>query len=34
VRERLAQARATAPLWDTPSYARALEALYEQALNR
>ena len=34
VRERLARARATAPLWDTPAYARALEALYEQALDR
>ena len=34
VRERLAQARATAPLWDTPAYARALEALYEQVLAR
>jgi protein O-GlcNAc transferase len=34
VRERLAQARATAALWDTPSYARALEALYERALLR
>jgi len=34
VRERLARARATAPLWDTPAYARALEALYEQALGR
>jgi predicted O-linked N-acetylglucosamine transferase (SPINDLY family) len=34
VRERLAQARATAPLWDTPTYARALEALYAQALGR
>jgi len=34
VRERLAQARATAPLWDTPGYARALEALYERALGR
>jgi len=34
VRERLAQARARAPLWDTPAYARTLEALYEQALGR
>jgi len=34
VRERLAQARATAPLWDTPAYARALEALFAQALGR
>jgi predicted O-linked N-acetylglucosamine transferase (SPINDLY family) len=34
LRERLAQARTTAPLWDTPAYARALEALYEQALGR
>ena len=29
VRERLAQARRTAPLFDTPAYARALEAAYE-----
>ena len=29
VRERLAQARRTAPLFDTPAYARALEAVYE-----
>ena len=29
VRARLAQARRTAPLFDTPAYARALEALYE-----
>ena len=28
VRERLAQARRTAPLFDTPAYARALEAIY------
>jgi len=34
LRERLAHARATAPLWDTPAYARALEALYAQALGR
>jgi len=34
VRERLVRSRATAPLWDTPAYARALEALYEQALGR
>jgi predicted O-linked N-acetylglucosamine transferase (SPINDLY family) len=34
VRERLAQARATAPLWDTPAYARALESLYVEALGR
>ncbi len=32
VRERLAQARATAPLWDTPAYARALESAYEAML--
>ena len=32
VRERLAQARRTAPLWDTPAYARALEAAYEAML--
>jgi predicted O-linked N-acetylglucosamine transferase (SPINDLY family) len=29
VRERLAQARRTAPLFDTPAYARALEQAYE-----
>jgi len=34
LRERLARSRATAPLWDTPAYARALETLYEQALGR
>jgi predicted O-linked N-acetylglucosamine transferase (SPINDLY family) len=32
VRERLAQARRTAPLWDTPAYARALESAYEAML--
>ena len=32
VRERLAQARRTAPLFDTPAYARALEAAYEAML--
>jgi len=32
VRARLAQARATAPLFDTPAYARALEAAYESLL--
>ena len=32
VRERLAQARATAPLFDTPAYVRALERLFEDAL--
>ena len=31
-RERLAQARATAPLWDTPAYCRALEQAYEGLL--
>ena len=34
VRERLARVHATAPLWDTPAFARALESLYEQALGR
>jgi predicted O-linked N-acetylglucosamine transferase (SPINDLY family) len=32
VRERVTQARATAPLFDTPAYARALEAAYEAML--
>ena len=32
VRERLAQARRTAPLFDTPAYARALESAYEAML--
>jgi predicted O-linked N-acetylglucosamine transferase (SPINDLY family) len=32
VRERLAQARRTAPLFDTPAYARALERVYEDLL--
>ena len=32
VRERLARARATAPLFDTPAYASALENLYAEAL--
>ena len=32
VRERLAQARGTTPLFDTPAYARALERLFEDAL--
>jgi predicted O-linked N-acetylglucosamine transferase (SPINDLY family) len=32
VRGRLAQARTTAPLFDTPAYARALERLYEAML--
>jgi len=31
VRERLAQARTTAPLFDTPAYVRALERLFEEA---
>ena len=33
VRERLAQARATAPLFDTPAFARALEQAYEAMLS-
>ena len=32
VRERLAQAHAVAPLWDTPAYCRALEQAYETLL--
>ena len=32
VRERLAHARATAPLWDTPGYCRVLEQVYEGLL--
>jgi predicted O-linked N-acetylglucosamine transferase (SPINDLY family) len=34
VRERLAQARTTAPLFDTPAYVTALEDLYAEALER
>jgi len=30
LRERLARARAQAPLFDTPSYVRSLEAAYEK----
>jgi predicted O-linked N-acetylglucosamine transferase (SPINDLY family) len=32
VRARLARARTTAPLFDTPAYVRALESLYAEAL--
>jgi predicted O-linked N-acetylglucosamine transferase (SPINDLY family) len=32
VRERLAHARRTTPLFDTPAYARALERVYEDLL--
>jgi predicted O-linked N-acetylglucosamine transferase (SPINDLY family) len=34
VRERVTQARTTAPLFDTPAYASALEAAYEDMLKR